>query len=70
MDLHEDDPNVLGLLSSVDDLIHETEELKKDFSGVCEEDAPGWVSVSSLKKDLSGYEHGRFSRDLDLEDHE
>ena len=62
---------MLGLLSSVDDLIHETEELKKDFSGVGEEDdAPRWVSVSSLKKDLSGYEHGRFSRDLDLEDHE
>jgi hypothetical protein len=68
LDLKKEDPELLGLLSTENDLIESIEELKSDFTGVSGEVAPRWATVERLRNDISGYSAGKFSTDLDLDE--
>jgi hypothetical protein len=69
LDLKTEDPELLSLLSTENDLIESIEDLKSGFKGVAgEEEAPRWATLDNLRHDISGYASGKFSTNLDLDE--
>ena len=52
------------MLKSEEGLNDECKEFKSDFVGTGGVTTPDWVSVESLKNDLTTYEDGKFTTDI------